>query len=288
MLAAIAFGITAGVASAQPDASRVPRLVFPIIGPVQYTDDFGAPRGQGPHQGNDILAPRKAIALAAESGKLKFWSHGSAGCMLYLNGDSGTQYLYIHLNNDLKGDDGKGKCEPGVSYWPGLKDGAKVKAGQAIAYVGDSGDAEAAGPHLHFEVHPGGQSAVSPYKYLQAAQKLYFPVNPAKLFTASFRGTVVKASGGALKLNVKRVQTWPGSIKVPNVNRVFDLRVPPETVVFDPVGAIMELARLEAATPGQLAVAFTRKAKPTLEAAVGEPFALATKKVELTPVTIPR
>ena len=49
-----------------------------------------------------------------------------AGCMLYLYGDSGTTYEYIHLNNDLgTANDNKGKCVPGMSYAPGLKDGQR-------------------------------------------------------------------------------------------------------------------------------------------------------------------
>ena len=62
--------------------------------------------------------------------------------MLYLYGDSGTMYEYIHLNNDVTmKNDNRGKCVAGMSYAKGLKDGAKVTAGQQIGYLGDSGDA---------------------------------------------------------------------------------------------------------------------------------------------------
>ena len=30
-------------------------IVFPLVGAATYSDDFGQPRGQGPHEGNDIL-----------------------------------------------------------------------------------------------------------------------------------------------------------------------------------------------------------------------------------------
>ena len=89
----------------------MPRLVFPILGEASYSDDFGDPRGQGAHEGNDMMAPRRARAgLAAEAGTVKFHTTSSrAGCMLYLNGKSGTEYLYIHLNNDLtEGNDNQG------------------------------------------------------------------------------------------------------------------------------------------------------------------------------------
>ncbi len=119
------------------------RFVFPVVGRVQYTNDYGAPRPQGSHEGNDIMAPRRALAVATEAGKIKFWTHSAAaGCMLYLYGKSGTTYLYIHLNNDLTNrNDNRGKCVAGTSYAPGLKDGAKVQAGQLLGFVGDSGDA---------------------------------------------------------------------------------------------------------------------------------------------------
>ena len=88
-------------ASAAP-TKGVPRLIFPVVGPVTYQDDFGQPRPGGPHQGNDILAAKKSPAVAVEAGTIEFWTKSAtAGCMLYLHGDSGTTYLYIHLNNDL-------------------------------------------------------------------------------------------------------------------------------------------------------------------------------------------
>src|SRR5207248_113958 len=100
--------------------------------------------------------------VAVESGTVQLWTtSATAGCMLYLHGDSGTTYLYIHLNNDLTAhNDNRGSCVAGTAYAPGLKSGTHVAVGQLVGFVGDSGDANGIHPHLHFEVHPNDGAAV--------------------------------------------------------------------------------------------------------------------------------
>ena len=173
LLAAWALAGTAQAWGAPPD-----RLVFPVVGNVQYENDFGDPRGQGAHQGNDILAEWRAPAVAAEAGTVRIYtSSANAGCMLYLFGKSGTTYLYIHLNNDRGPEnDNKGGCKQGVAYATGLEDGDKVRAGQLLGYVGDSGDADGIAYHLHFELHPDNGHAVSPFRWLKRAERLLFVV----------------------------------------------------------------------------------------------------------------
>ena len=155
-------GPTTGTAVAASDAKPPAHIVFPVVAQVQYVDDFGAPRPGGPHQGIDIVATRKSPAVAAEAGRVKYWTTSArAGCMLYLYGQSGTMYEYIHLNNDVTmHDDNRGRCVKGTAY--AVKNGAQVAAGQQIGYVGDSGDAEGGNPHLHFELHPNGGKAADP------------------------------------------------------------------------------------------------------------------------------
>ena len=138
-LAAI-LGLVAGTAAAS--TNKLPaHIIFPVVGQVQYADDFGQPRPGGPHRGNDLMAAKKSPAVAVEAGKVKYWTtSASAGCMLYLYGQSGTTYYYIHLNNDrTMRNDNRGTCVQGTAY--AVKDGSRVAAGQQIGYVGDSGDA---------------------------------------------------------------------------------------------------------------------------------------------------
>ena len=81
----------------------------------------------------------------------------------------------------------------GIAYAPGLQASQQVQAGQLIGYVGDSGDANGIASHLHFEVHPNGGRAVSPYRHLRAAFKHLFARPPAAVTTLNMRveGTVV-------------------------------------------------------------------------------------------------
>src|SRR5438876_1523814 len=196
-------GLAAGTAAAMPPPDPPTQskwkphppparnqIVFPVLGAVTFTDDFGAPRPQGPHQGIDILAPKRALALAAEPGRVRFFTgSGRAGCMLYLDGASGTTYLYVHLNNDLtQGNDNRGGCRNGVTFPRGLRTGARVQSGQPVGFVGDSGDADGLHPHLHFEVHPHGGRARNPYPYLIAARRLLFYVPAGTTFTLALSG----------------------------------------------------------------------------------------------------
>src|SRR5215213_6214974 len=207
LLTLTALLLAAGAAAASAEA-KVPRLVFPVLGQASYQDDFGDPRGQGRHEGNDILAPRRALALAAEAGRVKFWTTSArAGCMLYLEGASGTEYLYIHLNNDLTdGNDNRGSCVAGVAYAKGLKSGDKVAAGEPIGYVGDSGDANGIHPHLHFEVHPSGGRSTDPYPRLLAARRMLFYVPPGSTFTLSMTATVVSTGPESLRVRVNTLR----------------------------------------------------------------------------------
>ena len=279
ILAAVLLGVVAGTAG----AAKVPvKIVFPVVGPVQYSDDFGAPRAGGGHQGVDIMAPRKAWAVAAEAGKVKFWTTSArAGCMLYLYGQSGTTYLYIHLNNDLTAkNDNRGKCVAGTAYARGLKSGAKVAAGQQVGFVGDSGDANGISPHLHFELHPNGKGAVDPFSYLNAADRLLFGAAPGTPFALTLTGSVVSASATKLTMSVSRLQAWPTKLVQTKLNRTLTLAVPATATVQGGAGGV---ARLLTSYKGERVVVWTQPAPATLRAQRGDDGALTAALIQLGP-----
>jgi hypothetical protein len=280
ILPVLIVALTFVASAAGSPAKSVPKLVFPVVGPVTYSDDFGQPRAGGPHQGNDILATKKSPAVAVEAGKIKFWTtSATAGCMLYLYGDSGTTYLYIHLNNDVTmKNDNLGKCVAGTSYAPGLKDGARVAAGQLIGYVGDSGDANGIHPHLHFEVHPNDGAAVDPYPYLRKAQPLMFYAKTNAKVDLSVTGKIISALPGTLALKASQVQV--NAAKPLAVDRKVVLTLPDDTPVSIDLPSLPPLG-LDALLSGLNAVVSTLPVRATLEVQRGESLLLTTSHVTL-------
>jgi hypothetical protein len=256
IVAALAAGTNASA------TTGVPPLLFPVVGAVTYTNDFGQERPGGSHQGNDLLARKRAPVVAVEDGTIEYWTTSAgAGCMLYLRGDSGTMYEYIHLNNDLTaGNDNKGKCVRGVAYT--VADRTHVAAGEQIGYVGDSGDANGIHPHLHFEVHPKGGKAVSPYPFLQKAAHLLLPApRPGSLFTLRMTGVVVSANAQQLTIMVAELTAWPSHLRQSKLGRLLTLTLP---------------AGVDSTfVPGEQLVAWTLPALGTVEALTGVPGALS-------------
>ncbi len=142
----------AGGESAPPPTGR---YVFPVFGSAaSYTDDWGAPRaGTGSHFGNDIFAPTGTPVVAVADGEIyKVGVNRLGGNRLWLRDGHGNTYYYAHLSG----------------YASQTRDGARVRAGEIIGFVGNTGQAITTPPHLHFEIHPGDGDAVNPYPYLQA------------------------------------------------------------------------------------------------------------------------
>jgi murein DD-endopeptidase MepM/ murein hydrolase activator NlpD len=150
-------------------------IAFPVLGPVRYSNDFGACRDgcARHHKGNDMIGVRMQPLLAAVDGtvtKISLENQGISGVSIRITGDDGWYYGYYHVNNDTPGsDDGRATTEWQVQ--PGLSVGSRVRAGQVIGYMGDSGNAEFSVPHLHFEIRTPDHTPVNPYHSLIASQR---------------------------------------------------------------------------------------------------------------------
>jgi hypothetical protein len=144
-------------------------MVFPVDGENSYSDTFGAPRGGGrTHEGTDILADKGVPVLAVAEGSVR-WI-GTTCCYLALDHGDGWETWYIHLNNDTQNLDGS-YSDDGLGWGiaDGIEVGVEVSAGQVIGWVGDSGNAEWTGSHLHFELRRDGV-AINAYEYLVKAE----------------------------------------------------------------------------------------------------------------------
>ena len=142
------------------------RYVFPVYGlDSSFTDTFGAFRGDVPggwHHGDDIFAPLGTPILACADGTVfSVGWNDVGGNRLWLRDGQGNEFYYAHLS----------------AYSPAARNGNRVKAGEVIGFVGNTGDAGGTPYHLHFEVHPvaylglGYDGAVDPTPYLNAWQQ---------------------------------------------------------------------------------------------------------------------
>ncbi|MGH3128352.1 MAG: M23 family metallopeptidase [Gaiellaceae bacterium] len=276
-------GLAAAALSAPASGNQqgaVPRLVFPLVAKTDLWDNYGDARGNGRHAGIDMENPWRAPVVAVEDGRIKYWESGLGGCMLYHYGVSGTTYLYIHLNNDLTPrNDNKGACVKDVAF--AVPDGAKVTAGQQIAWNGDSGDASG-NPHLHFEVHPNDSGDVSPFKHLKRATKPLFAARKGAVFSLGLRGTLLAAGAGAATLQVDRVRQYPGGRWLEIDTRELELTVPLGAAI---APALVQLggSTLRALKKPVAVSAFTLKANATPEAILGAPGELVLGRVAPTP-----
>lgn len=143
------------VASTRGARAGPAQYVFPVFGSgATFSSDYGAPRaGTGWHHGNDIFAPIGVPVLAVADGVLsKVGVNTLGGNRLWLTDDLGNAYYYAHLS----------------AYAAGAADGVRVRGGEIIGFVGNTGQAITTPPHLHFEIHPGDGASVDPYPYLLA------------------------------------------------------------------------------------------------------------------------
>jgi murein DD-endopeptidase MepM/ murein hydrolase activator NlpD len=130
------------------EAAR-PKAVLPVDG-ARLTSGYGSRWGTF-HYGIDLAAPMHTPEYAAVDGVvLRAGSASGFGLAVYILHDNGDVTVYGHMDKIL--------VEPG-QY---------VEAGETIALLGNRG--QSTGPHLHFEVHQGGEDGkrINPLPWLNA------------------------------------------------------------------------------------------------------------------------
>ncbi|MCX6740329.1 MAG: M23 family metallopeptidase [Candidatus Parcubacteria bacterium] len=154
-------------ASAQETRS----IFFPTEQSVTFTDSFGDARSGHLHEGIDLMGTKMMPLYSCIDGRVRYVVDPEAdyGYAISLEDSDHYTYHYLHVNNDTPGtDDGLGGIAN--AYAPGIVHGATVTKGQLIGWMGDSGNAENVGPHLHFEIRLPDNTAINPYLSLVNAR----------------------------------------------------------------------------------------------------------------------
>jgi murein DD-endopeptidase MepM/ murein hydrolase activator NlpD len=137
-------------------------LRVPVLGvtPRQLSDTFNDTRGgMRRHEALDIPAPRGTPVIAVNDGKVvKLFNSVPGGLTIYqFDPAEKFAYYYAHLDR----------------YAAGVTEGSLVSRGDVIGYVGSTGNANAAAPHLHFAIFELGPekrwwkgTAINPYPFL--------------------------------------------------------------------------------------------------------------------------
>ena len=139
-------------------------LAIPVAGvkAEQLQDTYTQSRAGGAraHNAIDIMAPRGTPVISAAPGIVEklYDSQGGGGITAYVRSpDRLWIYYYAHLD----------------AYAPGLREGQQLRQGDPVGTVGSTGNANSAGPHLHFAVHRMAEgedwhegTAVNPYPLL--------------------------------------------------------------------------------------------------------------------------
>ncbi|MBY8344333.1 M23 family metallopeptidase [Streptomyces spinosirectus] len=126
-----------------------PKFVLPVTqkGLSAYFGQAGV-NWMSVHTGIDFPVSYGTTVMAATDGVARTQWNSAYGNMMIVTAKDGTETWYCHLSRYQ------------------VASGTAVKAGTPIAFSGNSGNST--GPHLHFEVRPGGGSAIDPLPWLRS------------------------------------------------------------------------------------------------------------------------
>lgn len=145
-----------------------PIYSFPVAGGINKNIQsfWGATRdgGRRSHEGVDIFASRGTPVLAVVDGRISSSGEkGLGGKQVWLRDPKRGQSLYYaHLDS----------IEP--------LGNVRVRRGDTIGYVGNTGNARTTAPHLHFGIYKGYRGAIDPLPHIYQADEPIFQM-PEKL-----------------------------------------------------------------------------------------------------------
>ena len=152
--------------------SVVPSLGFPVAGAKAKAGSFwGADRdgGKRNHEGVDIFAPKRTPVIAAEDGYVtKVGRGGLGGKMVWMKAaDKGLYLYYAHLDKQL------------------VETGQRVKKGDTLGLVGNTGNARTTPPHLHFGIY-SSSGPIDPWPFINK-EIMQPPKVPSKDLTVNLK-----------------------------------------------------------------------------------------------------
>jgi murein DD-endopeptidase MepM/ murein hydrolase activator NlpD len=142
----------------QVGGRTVAALTFPVAGrdAAAVKSYFRDPRdgGRRDHHGVDIFAPRDTPVVAAADGLVtSVGTNRLGGNVVWVWDPARRQsHYYAHLSSQAVGT------------------GTRVRAGEVVGYVGNTGNARSTPPHLHFGIYALGEGPVDPLPFVQGAR----------------------------------------------------------------------------------------------------------------------
>lgn len=133
----------------------VPTYGFPVSGATNKNIQsfWGATRdgGKRSHEGVDIFAERGTPILAVTDGRISSTGNrGLGGKQVWLrDGIFGSSIYYAHLDSIA------------------TSSGKRVKKGDTLGFVGNTGNARTTAPHLHFGIYKGYSGAINPLPFIK-------------------------------------------------------------------------------------------------------------------------
>lgn len=136
----------------------VPVVYAPFIigGEANWIDTWGAPRfGPGPivrtHEGQDVFCDYGDPILASQGGVVDYGDGGLGGVVARLHRPDGGYWYYAHLS---------------ATNEEAIPAGSSVEHGDVIGFCGNSGNAIATPPHVHFGFYSASGEARNPMRAL--------------------------------------------------------------------------------------------------------------------------